>query len=155
MHMKQKGFTLMEILVAISIIAILTAAGIVSFSGINQRSRDARRKSDIEQVRSALEMYRTTNGYYPDVSASLTFVALSELEDTLVPTYLPEIPVEPKDPTTYSYQIRMSDVANAHNYGYCISALVEEQSVAKTTCGDLILPSGTDGNVYNYGVRNP
>jgi len=58
------GFTLIEVLVTATIIAVLTAAAAVSYSSVNKRSRDARRKSDIEQLRAALEQSRSDNGYY-------------------------------------------------------------------------------------------
>jgi general secretion pathway protein G len=62
---KQKGFTLIEILVSATIIAVLTAIGLVSFSIANRNARDAKRKADLEQVRAALEIYRSDNTSYP------------------------------------------------------------------------------------------
>ena len=58
----KKGFTLIELLIAVSIIAILISIGVVSYGSVNKRSRDAKRKGDIEQLRSGLEMYRRIMG---------------------------------------------------------------------------------------------
>lgn len=62
---KNKGFTFMELLVVITIIGIIFASGAVAFSAITVRSRDARRRSDLELIRQALEMCRSITGIYP------------------------------------------------------------------------------------------
>lgn len=59
------GFTLIELLVAATIIIVLSAIGLVSFTRAGVRARDGRRKGDIAQVRSALELYRSDHGVYP------------------------------------------------------------------------------------------
>lgn len=61
-----KGFTLVELMVAIAIIAILSIVGTVIYSGISKSSRDTKRKSDIHAIRLALENYKLDNGRYPD-----------------------------------------------------------------------------------------
>lgn len=63
--MNQKGFSLIELLVVMAIIAILSAIGLASFSSVNQNARNSRRAADIQQIRSALEMYRTDHDAYP------------------------------------------------------------------------------------------
>ena len=65
MKKNKKGFTLIELLVSISIIAILTALLSANFVGARQRGRDGKRKSDMYQIQSALELYRSDNGKYP------------------------------------------------------------------------------------------
>lgn len=59
------GFTLIELMVTISIIGVLMAIGVVSYTHANRNARNARRAADIEQVRSALEMYRNDHPQYP------------------------------------------------------------------------------------------
>lgn len=61
-----QGFTLVEVLVVASIIAILTAAVVANFGDGSAQSRDAERKSDLRNVESALELYRLRNGRYPE-----------------------------------------------------------------------------------------
>ena len=63
--MKQKGFTLIELLVAMTVAAVLMGLALVSYQSARKSARDAKRKSDLEQIRSALEMYRSDNGKYP------------------------------------------------------------------------------------------
>ena len=60
-----KGFTLIEVLVAMTIVAVLMGLALVSYQGARKSARDGRRKADLEQVRSALEMCRADTGSYP------------------------------------------------------------------------------------------
>lgn len=52
----KRGFTLIELLVVISIIAILSVIGITVFTGVQKGARDARRRSDIKAIATALEI---------------------------------------------------------------------------------------------------
>ena len=53
-----RGFTLIELLVVIAIIGILITVGAVSYQRAVRLSRDSKRKTDLEQIRQALETYR-------------------------------------------------------------------------------------------------
>jgi general secretion pathway protein G len=146
--MQKKGFTLIEILVAATIIAVLSVVGVASYTSINKRSRDAKRKSDLEQVRSALEMYRTDKGFYPDTGSD--FTSLEDLESALVPTYMPSIPTDPKSTTTTPIPYYYSPLGTAPYYSYCMCANMENES-GSGTCTGVTLPS--EG--CNYGLKNP
>ncbi|HNW55667.1 MAG TPA: prepilin-type N-terminal cleavage/methylation domain-containing protein [bacterium] len=61
----KKGFTLIELLVVIAIIAMLSSLSVVALNSARAKSRDARRLSDIKQIRTALEMYYDNNQSYP------------------------------------------------------------------------------------------
>lgn len=50
------GFTLVELLVVISIISILSVIGITIFTGAQKTARDARRRVDIEEIAKAMEI---------------------------------------------------------------------------------------------------
>ncbi|MFZ5366302.1 MAG: type II secretion system protein [Patescibacteria group bacterium] len=58
--MKKSGFTLIELLVVISIIGILATLLMANVAGVRERARDAQRKSDINQIQKALEMYKNS-----------------------------------------------------------------------------------------------
>lgn len=62
----QRGFSLIELLVIISIISLLSTIVISSLEISRQKARDAVRKSDLHQIHNALELYYVTIGDYPD-----------------------------------------------------------------------------------------
>jgi len=61
----QAGFTLIEIIVVMTIIGILAALGMGNFVSSQVKSRDARRKADLRQISTALETYYNDFGAYP------------------------------------------------------------------------------------------
>lgn len=65
-----RGFTLIELLVVIAIIGLLSSVVLASLSSARTKARDARRLSDLNQMRVALELYRDKNGQYPSSSLS-------------------------------------------------------------------------------------
>lgn len=66
----KKGFTLIELMFVIGLISILTVLGSMSYSNYSQRARDARRRVDMQQLRAALELFRSNNpqGIYPSIN---------------------------------------------------------------------------------------
>lgn len=69
---KQCGFTLVELLVTISIIAIISLAGVVVYTNVQQGARDARRREDLASIAAALETARNNEvGVYGNVPYSI------------------------------------------------------------------------------------
>jgi prepilin-type N-terminal cleavage/methylation domain-containing protein len=66
----KRGFTLMELLVVVSIIGMLATIVLSSLSTARSRSRDAVRLSDVKQIQNALEMYYLDKGHYPPANSS-------------------------------------------------------------------------------------
>ena len=66
---KQKGFTIVELLIVVVVIAILAAITIVSFNGIQTRAFNARVLSDIKSVQQIVEAYNVINGSYPSTGS--------------------------------------------------------------------------------------
>src|SRR3989344_640620 len=66
---RNKGFTLIELLVVIAIIGVLATLLLLQLGGARAKARDAKRISDVTQVRTAIEQYFDDNGgTYPQVS---------------------------------------------------------------------------------------
>lgn len=64
---KQAGFTIVELLIVIVVIAILAAISVVAYTGIQERARDAQRLQDMATIKKALLMYNATHGGVPTV----------------------------------------------------------------------------------------
>jgi prepilin-type N-terminal cleavage/methylation domain-containing protein len=65
MRQRVSGFTIVELLIVIVVIAILAAIVIVAYNGVQGRARDSRRLQDAETIVKALEAYKVTHGNYP------------------------------------------------------------------------------------------
>lgn len=149
--MKPKnGFSLLEVLVASVIVIVLTATGVASYANVSRKSRDARRTSDLEQVRAALEMYRSDNGFYP-ATGNGAWTNISSLgAGVLVNTYMQAVPADPRDTTNF-YRYIATNRSGANYYGYCLSVRLETASTTVNNC----LPQNLPNTNYNYGLRNP
>ncbi len=61
----KKGFSLIELLVVISIIGVLTAVLMINLVGARERSRDSQKIQDLNSIKSALRLYYNDNQTYP------------------------------------------------------------------------------------------
>ena len=98
-----KGFTLIELLVVMAILGLLAVVGISSFRSSQAKARDAQRKSDLQQVQRALEMYYNDHSSYP---LSTLIIWGEEFKD-IAPNntiYMKELPTNPSGGTEYCYQ---------------------------------------------------
>lgn len=69
MWAKQKGFTIVELLIVIVVIAILAAITIVAFNGVQDRAKYTRTANDLSVINRAVQAYYSENGSYPLASA--------------------------------------------------------------------------------------
>lgn len=98
----QRGFTLIELLIVVAIIGILSTLIMVNFIGIRQRARDAQRKSNLRQIQSALELYRSDIGSYPAASLANCGTSLGN-SPTCTTIYMQKIPDDPLNSGQYVY----------------------------------------------------
>lgn len=89
---------MVELLVVIAIIGVLATLLLLQLGVARQRARDAKRIADINQVRTAVELYFDDNGQYPQVA---TYAALGAL---FVPRYLTLMPADPLATGNYAYR---------------------------------------------------
>lgn len=64
--MNKKGFTIIEIMVVVTIIGILSTISVVALNQIRKNSRDSKRISDLERIQTSLEFYFMDNYDYPN-----------------------------------------------------------------------------------------
>jgi len=90
----RQGFTLIELLVVVAIIGILAALVISYLGQARLKARDARRKSDLKTIYTALTQYSDdNNGLYPANTAAL------------VPAQMAQVPTDPSSAVAYSYAV--------------------------------------------------
>lgn len=93
----QRGFTLIELLVSMTIVAVLLGLALVSYQGARRSARDGKRRADLEEIRSALEMCYADDGVYPgSIYDNVTC-------ETSGRTYLSGTPKDPATDGRYSY----------------------------------------------------
>ena len=90
--MNKKGFTLLELLIVISIIAILAATLIPNFIGFDTEARLASTKTNLNTLRTRLSLFRAKEGKYPKDFNELTQTTYNDLG--IPKPYLEQIPVE-------------------------------------------------------------
>ncbi len=110
----QQGFTLVELLVVVTIIGVLSVVGITIFTGAQGKARDSRRKADIDSISKAIEVHfdQTAGGYLP---GSDTWFSSG---------------VAPKDPAT---AVNYTGWPNAASKTYSVCATLEGATGACTT----------------------
>lgn len=101
------GLTLIQLLLSIAILAIIVAIGATSFFAFLTRGRDAKRKADLQAVKTSLEAYFQENKKYPVDSSCLDFANSGQcttLRPALVPAYIKALPEDPKNTGNYVYK---------------------------------------------------
>lgn len=114
----KKGFTLVELLVVISIIAVLSGVILPNIAKMRARGRDGVRIADISQMRLALEHYFTITGKYPIEITS------SDLADTT--RIITTVPVDPSTKESYEYFAVCSGDDDDKPNGFHLGAVLEE-----------------------------
>ncbi len=144
--MKNKlGFTVIEIIVVIGIIAILTVIVFPSISNIRAKNRDTERVADIAAIQLALSLYYNKNGVYPEAN---------NLELALVPTFTPADSLTPPNEdedyqyvyvplkrgsdkcTFYHLGVRLELSSSQIDSGNTFSTKTNEISNGYSYCGD-------------------
>ena len=128
------GFTMIELLVATTILALLATIGIVSYTASSAKARDGKRKADLSQVRTALEMYRSQPPlltYPSDETWDGMITTLNGASYLSVPSMY-----DPQNDAPYVY----SYTPSADNKSYSLCANFETSTQDGMTCSGTAKP---------------
>jgi len=124
---KKYGFTLVELLISISIIAILSVVLSVSFSRAQKSGRDQRRIEDLKAIQTAAEQYYLLSGSYLDSSSKYAGSVSWKVGSQ---TVLQSFPIDPKNSGTYIYV-----PSNITAMSYCVCAKMENPKTGNSDSG--------------------
>lgn len=120
-----RGFTLIELLVVISIIGVLSTVAMTSLNAARAKARDAKRLQEIEQIKSALDLYYANNGYYPlyNVSTIVDCNTATSLNALVTSGLFASVPVDPRNTHSSApfYCYTYIGLGNAANYAFTTS----------------------------------
>jgi prepilin-type N-terminal cleavage/methylation domain-containing protein len=151
-HIKRNGFTLIELLIVIAIIGILTGLLFTNFTSARERSRDTKRKSDLNSLKQSLQLYSNDFNTFPAAGSGGTIAGCGATGTSVcswtsggtagsafsagnpATVYMGSLPGDPLSPTQqYSY-------AASATVDYTISATLENASdpdsaLSQSRCG--------------------
>lgn len=164
-----KAFTLIELMVVMAILGVLVTIAIVSFRSSQARGRDAKRKSDLKQMSSALELFYSDYARYPDDTGGLIQACpynpstqsgsnctwgSGSFNDGKT-TYFKVLPDDPSNGFTYFYRVPDSPA----NQKYQLFAYIENTEDPSCIGGDCtaspVAYSCGGGEVCNFAIVSP
>ncbi len=150
MSAHKKGFTLIELLVVIAIIAILSVIGFTVFTNVQKSARDAKRRSDIDAISKALEIYKSQNGVYPPGAGWCSTMwndVYPQVRNALAPFFSGG--QTPGDPTKQGTQGDYWYYSDGTGYELLVSLETVPQGTQTSSCQGYLWT-----NVYNLKVTN-
>ncbi len=103
----KKAFTLLELLIVIAIIGVLASIVMASLNNARVKARDSKRKQDLIQLRSAMELYNSSNNIYMGSWGWVANYGSGSVVDVpgLTPSHISKVPND----TSFSYQYWRKD----------------------------------------------
>lgn len=94
-HLKQAGFTIIELIVIIVVLAVLAAITVASYIGVRNRSYDVSIQTDLKSVAAGLKSYKSATGTYPTTESQIS--TMQDSTGTVIQTAIPKISHEGYD----------------------------------------------------------
>ncbi len=128
MNNKKSAFSLVELLVVISIIALLSTLITISFSNIKRNNRDSKRISDIVEIQIALEAYKFFEGSYPN-ELHPGGALIGENSGNAYMIQIPQSPVYQKfNCPTDDYDYFYNNESGGYEIDFCLEGKIENYS---------------------------
>lgn len=129
--MYRAGFTLIELLIVITIIGILSTAGMFMVGNKLKSARDADRQTDIYEIRLGLEQYFNDQDHYP---VSLTFDTQPLTNPDGQQIFIPRVHQDILNRDPYLYTYNASPAAEPVTYDLCAYRLEVPRTAERSFC---------------------
>jgi general secretion pathway protein G len=167
MRNNKSGFTLVELLVVMSILGVLVTLVAGGFRTAQLRGRDAQRKADLKEIANSLELFYSDYGKYPDASGTQiaacpydpvgeTGTACTWGDDEFTDSktvYFKELPGDPESSYNYVYRL----VPSSNNQKYQLFARLENPRDPNCLGGDCStspVSISCGGAVCNFAITS-
>ena len=140
----KKGFTLVELMIVVAIIAILAAAIVIGYAHARTSSQVATSAANLKEISTALELYYSDNQAYPASAASISSATFGDSGDASGQTYMPAAPKAPGAVAAYE----LTTTGNGYVIGdQNVYAAQDVKSVcpSATTASNYLVYSNTGG----------
>jgi general secretion pathway protein G len=116
MRRRNQGFTLLEIMLVVTIIALLLGAAIYKLGGNVEYARHVRIASDIQGINTQLKLYESMNGFFPTTEQGLQALVTQPSTDPQPTRWYQLYKEPPKDPWNSDYIYRNPGIKNPNGY---------------------------------------
>ncbi len=121
---KKRGFTLIELIIVVAIIAIMAGIASVAIAGSRGKARDAVRKADMHHLRRAFHQYQADNEVFP--AADESWGAIPNIDAV----YIKNVPTDPT--VTIPFMYATHDSATTNDVEFSIECTLETDSDTDT-----------------------
>ncbi|NCN45563.1 MAG: hypothetical protein AUK08_05185 [Candidatus Pacebacteria bacterium CG2_30_36_39] len=155
---KLTGFTMIELLIVMVILALLLVIGLGSFTSSQRKSRDSARKTDLQNIARALELYYNDKGSYP-IYTGKNGIGTQDWGEPFVDPANPStlyMNLLPEDPGGGTYYYTSQDGTNFELYANLEN---ENDGDLNKSGSDIMVYTGTDCAINtistcNYGIAS-
>ena len=116
MRKKQQAFTLLEIMLVVTIIAILMGAAIYKLAGNVEIAKHTAVTADVQALGTQLKLYESMNGFFPTTEQGLQALVTPPESDPKPARWYQLFKEVPKDPWHNNYVYRCPGVKNPGGY---------------------------------------
>lgn len=158
-----KGFTLIELIVTITIILIITSIGLVSYVTAQQNARDSRRRQDVNAIINAISLWQQTQANTSSLpsalSAMVNSAGLTSGTGALTTNFINRVPEDPSCanpasptvPSCYYYMVSGDSTKYAILSQVELTSNADISSCPASGSGSFTIPYGGGANQYVSG----